>query len=191
MAVDYFCRSKVDRAVFEVGLGGRFDATNILNNIQVSTICNVELDHMHLLGDTREKIAFEKAGIIKPGIPVVTACDGGPLEVIRKQAASLQSPVVALKFSLAKGDPYRHFSATTFGASSGFAEQIQGCVGWIKEEVLAISITRKTLSSSIIFADWPAPTRKAMSYWLFSHCSLARAISVSLLTRDQNLMARA
>lgn len=88
------------------------------------------------MGDTREKIAFEKAGIIKPGIPVVTACDGGPLEVIRKQAASLQSPVVALKFSLAKGDPYRHFSATTFGASSGFAEQIQGCVGWIKEEVL-------------------------------------------------------
>lgn len=136
MAVEYFCRSKVDRAVFEVGLGGRFDATNILNNILVSTICNVELDHMHLLGDTREKIAFEKAGIIKSGIPVVTACDGGPLEIICKQAASLQSPVVALKFSLAHGDPYRHFSATTFGASSRFAEQIQGCVGWIKEELL-------------------------------------------------------
>src|SRR6188768_4106232 len=70
MAFDYFAEQKVDIAVVEVGLGGRFDSTNIITP-ELSVITNIGWDHMNILGDSLEKIAFEKAGIIKPGIPVV------------------------------------------------------------------------------------------------------------------------
>ena len=72
MAFDYFAQQKVDVAVVEVGLGGRLDSTNIITP-EVSVITNISFDHKDLLGDTLEKIAFEKAGIIKPGIPVVVS----------------------------------------------------------------------------------------------------------------------
>jgi len=72
LAFLYFARQKTDVAVIEVGLGGRLDATNIVNPL-VSVITSLSLDHMAVLGDTIEKIAFEKAGIIKPGKPVVLA----------------------------------------------------------------------------------------------------------------------
>jgi dihydrofolate synthase/folylpolyglutamate synthase len=70
MAYDYFAKSKVDVAVVEVGLGGRLDSTNIIRPV-LSVITNIGHDHMDLLGDTIEKIALEKAGIIKAGVPVV------------------------------------------------------------------------------------------------------------------------
>lgn len=68
----YFARSEVDVAVVEVGLGGRLDATNVLTP-EVSVITSLSLDHTYLLGDTLAEIAREKAGIIKPGIPTVSA----------------------------------------------------------------------------------------------------------------------
>ena len=68
----YFCRAGVDVAVVEVGLGGRLDATNVLTP-EVSVITSLSLDHTYLLGETLAEIAYEKAGIIKPGIPVVSA----------------------------------------------------------------------------------------------------------------------
>ncbi|WP_282123703.1 bifunctional folylpolyglutamate synthase/dihydrofolate synthase [Algibacter mikhailovii] len=70
MAFDYFSKEAVDIAVIEVGMGGRLDSTNIVTP-EVSVITNIGLDHMQFLGDTLEAIAFEKAGIIKPNIPVV------------------------------------------------------------------------------------------------------------------------
>ncbi len=70
MAFDYFASQEVDIAVIEVGLGGRFDSTNIITPI-MSVITNIGWDHMNMLGDSLDKIAFEKAGIIKKGIPVV------------------------------------------------------------------------------------------------------------------------
>lgn len=72
LAFDYFSRQKVDVAVVEVGLGGRLDSTNIITP-ELSIITNISFDHTDLLGDTLEKIAFEKAGIIKLGIPVVVS----------------------------------------------------------------------------------------------------------------------
>jgi dihydrofolate synthase / folylpolyglutamate synthase len=71
MAFDYFRQTQVDIAVIEVGMVGRFDSTNILETPLLSVITNIDLDHQQFLGDTRDKIAFEKAGIIKPHIPVV------------------------------------------------------------------------------------------------------------------------
>lgn len=70
MAFDYFENENVDIAIIEVGLGGRLDSTNIITP-EVSVITNISFDHINLLGDTLEKIAAEKAGIIKKNIPVV------------------------------------------------------------------------------------------------------------------------
>ena len=70
MAFDYFAREKVDIAVVEVGMGGRLDSTNVITPL-LSVITNIGLDHTQFLGDTLEKIAAEKAGIIKEGVPVV------------------------------------------------------------------------------------------------------------------------
>ncbi|HET6767057.1 MAG TPA: Mur ligase family protein, partial [Chitinophagaceae bacterium] len=70
MAFDYFVKQNIDIAVIEVGLGGRFDSTNIITP-ELSVITNIGWDHMNILGDSLEKIAFEKAGIIKHDIPVV------------------------------------------------------------------------------------------------------------------------
>lgn len=72
IACVYFMRENVDFCVFEVGLGGRLDATNILDPL-VSVITNIGMDHMELLGDTVEKIAYEKAGIVKEKRPLITA----------------------------------------------------------------------------------------------------------------------
>ena len=70
LALDYFVKEKVEIAIIEVGMGGRLDATNIITPL-VSVITNIGLDHTQFLGNTLESIAFEKAGIIKPTIPVV------------------------------------------------------------------------------------------------------------------------
>jgi dihydrofolate synthase/folylpolyglutamate synthase len=70
MAFDYFALHQVDIAIVEVGLGGRFDSTNVLHPV-VSIITSISYDHMDMLGNTLREIAFEKAGIIKPSVPVV------------------------------------------------------------------------------------------------------------------------
>ena len=70
LAFKYFAEQKVDFAVIETGLGGRLDSTNVINPL-VSVITSISLDHTAILGDTLEKIAFEKAGIIKEGIPTI------------------------------------------------------------------------------------------------------------------------
>ncbi len=71
----YFADNKVDVVVLETGLGGRFDATNVIKSNLCSIITHIDLDHTERLGNTKSKIAFEKAGIIKPGCPVFT-CEG-------------------------------------------------------------------------------------------------------------------
>jgi len=70
MAFEYFAEQKIDVAIIETGLGGRFDSTNIVTP-ELSVITNIGWDHMNILGDSLEKIAFEKAGIIKQNIPVI------------------------------------------------------------------------------------------------------------------------
>ncbi len=77
----------MDIAVIETGLGGRLDSTNIIHP-ELSIITNIGWDHMNLLGDTLEKIAFEKAGIIKPGIPVVVGETAAETRAVFEQVAA-------------------------------------------------------------------------------------------------------
>ncbi|MCM1110964.1 MAG: bifunctional folylpolyglutamate synthase/dihydrofolate synthase [Clostridium sp.] len=94
MAFDHFRRQKVDVAAIEVGLGGRLDSTNIVSP-ELSVITNISPDHTALLGDTPEAIAVEKAGIIKPGVPVVVGeSDGGVRDVFSATALQNESPIV-------------------------------------------------------------------------------------------------
>lgn len=87
MAFDYFAKEKVDIAVIETGLGGRLDATNIIIPI-LSIITNISLDHTDILGNTITKIAYEKAGIIKEGVPVVIGESCAGSEDVFRQCAS-------------------------------------------------------------------------------------------------------
>nr|WP_222937322.1 folylpolyglutamate synthase/dihydrofolate synthase family protein [Cytophaga sp. FL35] len=94
MAFDYFAKEKVDVAVIEVGLGGRLDSTNIITPL-VSLITNIGYDHTDMLGDTLEKIAYEKAGIIKEGVPVVISeFQEETRPVFEKVAKDRKSPIV-------------------------------------------------------------------------------------------------
>lgn len=94
MAFDYFAKQKVDIAVIEVGLGGRLDSTNVITP-EVSVITNIGLDHTQFLGNTLEKIASEKGGIIKPNIPVVIGeTQNETQEVFKELAKQNNSKIV-------------------------------------------------------------------------------------------------
>ena len=109
MAFDYFAKEKVDIAVIEVGMGGRLDSTNVMpplptihyplptdaGGVILSIITNIGLDHTQFLGDTLEKIAVEKAGIIKEGVPVVVGETQPETEpVFRRIAAERMAPII-------------------------------------------------------------------------------------------------
>ncbi len=94
MAFEWFALREVDIAVVEVGLGGRLDSTNIIMP-ELSVITNISKDHTAFLGDTLREIAVEKAGIIKPGVPVVVGeAEGDVLRVFEDAAARAGSPLV-------------------------------------------------------------------------------------------------
>jgi dihydrofolate synthase/folylpolyglutamate synthase len=94
MALKFFAEQKCDLVIWETGLGGRLDATNIVTPL-AGVITNIQFDHQQWLGDTIEKIAAEKAGIIKPGVPVITAADEPEaLAVIEKMAGEKSASLI-------------------------------------------------------------------------------------------------
>lgn len=94
MAFEYFYQQQVDFAIIEVGLGGRLDSTNIIKPL-VAAITNVQLDHQNILGDTIEEIAFEKAGIIKHNITIVSGEENETVKnIIRKKAELEKAPFI-------------------------------------------------------------------------------------------------
>ena len=90
-----FAQQGVEVAVFEVGLGGRFDATNALSP-RLSVVTGVALDHTEILGDTLAKIAFEKAGIMRPNVLTLTGAEGEGLGTLRTTAAERGTPLWVL-----------------------------------------------------------------------------------------------
>lgn len=97
VAFAYFAERRVDAACVEVGIGGRIDATNVVQPT-VTVITNIGLDHTQILGDTHAKIAAEKAGIIKPGVCCITAVDHTEaLPVIEQTASDFAAPLVYVR----------------------------------------------------------------------------------------------
>lgn len=117
IAFMYFRDKNVDISIVEVGLGGRLDATNVIKNTLVSVITEISFDHQKILGNTLSKIAFEKAGIIKKGSPVVVGVeDEEALKKIHEVAKTLNSRLLVLgkDFEVKNVKVYRDFSIFDF-----------------------------------------------------------------------------
>lgn len=115
MTFEYFARQKVDVAIIEVGLGGRLDSTNIITP-ELSVITNIGWDHMNMLGDSLEAIAFEKAGIIKEGTPVVIGEKKNETNpVFEKLAKEKRAPLFFAedRFKVLESIPGSRFISTT------------------------------------------------------------------------------
>lgn len=127
MAFEYFRKQEVDYAIIEVGLGGRLDSTNIITPI-LSIITNISKDHTQFLGNTLEAIASEKAGIIKPNIPVVIGDveEEGVMNVFLSKAQEMNAPLYAstqikpiAESSLNEDDYQWHYKTRFFGEITG------------------------------------------------------------------------
>ena len=164
LAILHFRERGVHWAVLEVGLGGRLDSTTAVQ-ANASVITGISLDHMGILGDTLEKIAFEKAGIIRPGVPVVTGANGVALEVIRARAAELEAELwvldedVLIREQAVNRDGIRLEIETPLGklsATSGLRGQHQ-----VRNAALAMAVTQRlgvpvqAIQSGLENAVWP------------------------------------
>ncbi|MGW9687300.1 bifunctional folylpolyglutamate synthase/dihydrofolate synthase [Flagellimonas sp. 2504JD1-5] len=126
MAFSYFAEESVDIAIIEVGLGGRLDSTNIIAP-EVSLITNIGLDHTQILGDTLEKIALEKAGIIKKGIPVVVSETQPETEGIFKIIAAQKGSKIVFADQL----PHKDYETDLLGSYQ--KKNMRGVVATIDE----------------------------------------------------------
>ena len=152
MGMVYFEREKVDIAIFETGLGGRLDATNVVDPL-VSIITSIGLDHTNILGDTVEKIASEKAGIIKPAKPVVMGRVPEPsAEVILEVAKKNGSEVISVQEKY--GDSLEAYPETNlFGTFQRWnAATAVTCCELLEDQFRGIS---DVSSSALQSVDWP------------------------------------
>lgn len=139
-----FAREAVDIAVIEVGLGGRFDSTNVITPL-VCAIASIGLDHVKTLGDTPEKIAFEKAGIAKQGVPMILSAQvtGGPCEVIAAHCRAVGAPLLFAE---------REEKATL--GLNGAHQRFNAGVAHLALETLGIP--EATILEGLRCARWPA-----------------------------------
>ena len=115
MALKYFAEKKCDLVILEAGLGGRLDATNIVTPL-ASVITNIQWDHQAWLGNTLAKIAYEKAGIIKPRAPVITAVDDPPaFRVLFETARKNKSPFWLITWTQTEYPPLRDLDLPLLG----------------------------------------------------------------------------
>ncbi len=146
-ALVWFVDQNADLAVIEAGLGGRLDGTNVFASPEATVITGIDYDHTAILGDTLEAIAAEKAGILRPGVPLVTAATGLALETILQAAETLGAPcrVVEGESRLAIGlkGPYQRRNAA-------MVEQI---VATLRDRGWAIPF--EALLRGLASARWP------------------------------------
>ena len=150
MAFTYFAEQQVDVAVIEVGLGGRLDCTNVITPV-LSIITNISFDHTNLLGNTLTAIAGEKAGIIKPGVPVVIGEAEGEVETFFK---NLKVPNVLMIFAQeqklilsAKLLPSGHWQFET----PDYPELIDELGGWAQKKNAVTVLSAVNLLKNTVF----------------------------------------
>lgn len=139
MAFLYFKEKKVDYFVLEVGLGGRLDATNVVKPI-LSVITNISMEHKEWLGDTIPKIAYEKAGIIKQGVPVVTGATGQAFEVIEAMAHRREASLI-----VASREEETNLQGDFQRRNAGVAY----------EAMAALGIEKDSIRKGLLDASWP------------------------------------
>ena len=152
-ALKYFANQKCDLVIWETGLGGRLDATNIVTPL-ASVITNIAFDHQQWLGDTLEKIAAEKAGIIKPGAPVITATNAPEalaviVEITREQNAPLITVGPVSSRSLAGNMPAPPLA--------GEHQKINAALALATVEVLQkqIPVSQRQIRMGLAKVNWP------------------------------------
>jgi dihydrofolate synthase/folylpolyglutamate synthase len=153
MALRHFLVEKCDLVIWETGLGGRLDATNIVTPL-ASVITNIHYDHQKWLGETLASIAAEKAGIIKPGIPIVTATDAPEaLEVIRETARQKGSPLTVVSPSQMPFSPASNIELPLLGRHQRMNAVLASATVQVLESAMAVSddILRQGLSR----VHWP------------------------------------
>ncbi len=151
LALKFFAEQKCDLVIWETGLGGRLDATNIVTPL-TSVITNIALDHQQWLGDTLEKIAAEKAGIIKPGGPVITAAEAEAFAVIERTANALHAPVTRVE-SISSSILNPQSSLTLLGEH----QRLNAALALATVEVLQqqISVGESQLRDGLARVNWP------------------------------------
>jgi dihydrofolate synthase/folylpolyglutamate synthase len=146
LALKYFAEAKTDVIILETGLGGRLDATNAVQS-DVSVITPIDLDHEKWLGDSIEKIAGEKAGIIKPRVPVVSATQTKEAErVLRNRAAKCRSPI---EFVVAPRSGDRI-------ALSGAHQEQNAALAIAALRAAGIDVDDAAIAQGLGSVDWPA-----------------------------------
>ena len=153
MALRYFAEQKCDLVIWETGLGGRLDATNIVTPL-ASVITNIGIDHSEWLGDTVEKIATEKAGIIKPGVPAITsAAPGHGLETIAAIAHERRSPFTAVDTQQSHLPPLDTIPLPLHGPH----QRLNAALVVATTRVLAaqIPVSDSALRTGLASVDWP------------------------------------
>ena len=161
MALKFFAEQKCGLVIWETGLGGRLDATNIVTPL-ASVITNIAFDHEQWLGGTLEKIAAEKAGIIKPEIPVVTATDEPEaFAVIEKVARERNAPLInvgqASRLSPIKKTQKSETGATPVLPLSGEHQKINATLALATVEILQkkIPVTDEKIRAGLSGVNWP------------------------------------
>ncbi|MDB6033760.1 MAG: FolC bifunctional protein [Verrucomicrobiales bacterium] len=153
MGLEWFAGQKCDIVIWETGLGGRLDATNIVMPL-ASVITNIDFDHQQWLGDSLEKIAAEKAGIIKSGIPVITAAEPAKgLEVIKETASKLQAPLTVA----AKADADKLPLIGVDLPLSGDYQKLNAATAIATVEVLAsrLRVSKEAVRRGLNQVHWP------------------------------------
>jgi dihydrofolate synthase / folylpolyglutamate synthase len=147
MALKFFAEQKCDLVIWETGLGGRLDATNIVTPL-ASVITNIAFDHQQWLGDTLEKIGAEKAGIIKSGIPVVTATEvKSALAIIEKIAREKNAPLTIVS----------RLAGTLAPPLLGEHQKINAALALTTVEVLQkqIPVSKEKIREGLQNVNWP------------------------------------
>jgi len=167
VAFQYFAESGVDMAVIEVGMGGRFDSTNVLRP-EATAITRIGLEHTRYLGDTLAKIAFEKAGILKPGVPGVVAPQAPEaFEVIAARARDVGAPLrcvgadVSFHFDAGRRFAYAGDSVSLQGVSLGLPGGYQGANAAVAAALAEAlrekfpNLDTKSIRAGLESARWP------------------------------------
>jgi len=153
MALRYFAEQKCDLVIWETGLGGRLDATNIVTPL-ASVITNVQYDHQKWLGNTLPQIAAEKAGIIKPGVPVITGADDPQaLVVIQETAIQHCSPLTLVTPEHTLHPPQDTLRLPLLGWHQRMNAAV--ALATVRELEAQLPVTEKAIRAGLTSVNWP------------------------------------